>query len=217
MSVDLRAPDLELTGSGDFGIDAGDTVSARGRWEPADLAALAQRLGWSPPFPLSGSGSLRFDVSGPRDRPEELHLAADLDRLSLDAGHEAVRLVHPARVEYDARTLRVRDADLTVGDSHLAIAGSLGDPASAGSSHLQGSVGDIELLKRFARLPAADGPELPAADGTLVVRVSATGSLPAPILSGLSTPRRAPPGHSSVGSHRHQPDCEIRAGNSGDR
>src|SRR4029077_20826885 len=116
-----------------------------------------QRLGWSPPFLLSGSGMVRFDVSGPRDRPETLHIAADLDRLSLDVDGEAVQLTHPAQVEYDARTLRVRDADLTVGGSHLTIAGSLGDPASAGlEATLQGSVGDLELLKRFARLATAD-------------------------------------------------------------
>src|SRR6185295_8471108 len=132
MSVSLTAPDLELTGTGDVGIAAGDSVSAHGRWDPTDLAALSQRLGWSPPFPLSGSGAVRFDVSGPRDRPEALHIAADLDRLTLDVDGEAVRLTRPAGLEYDTRTLRVRDADLTVGGSRLTIAGSLGDPAAAG-------------------------------------------------------------------------------------
>ena len=185
VSVDLRAPDLELTGSGDVGIDAGDSVSAHGRWEPTDLAALSQRLGWSPPFPLSGSGSMRFDVSGPRDRPEELHIAADLDRLSLDVDGEAVRLAQPARLEYDARTLRVRNADLTVGGSHLTIAGSLGDPAAAGLvATLQGSVGDFEFLQHFVRPPAADHSELPAPDGAIAVRLAATGSVSAPVLSG---------------------------------
>ena len=184
VSIDLRAPDLELTGSGDVGIDAGDTVSAHGVWEPADLAALAQRLGWSPPFPLSGSGSMRFDVSGPRDRPEELRIAVDLDRLSLDVEGKAVRLAEPARLEYNARTLLVRNADLTVSNSHLTIAGSLGDPASAGLvATLQGSIADFEFLQHFIR-PAPDDSDLPPPEGAVAVRFTATGSFSAPVLSG---------------------------------
>src|SRR4029453_18189719 len=58
-SVDLPAPDLAWSGAGEVGSDAGDSVSAHGRGEPADLEALAQRLGWSPPFALSGSGSMQ--------------------------------------------------------------------------------------------------------------------------------------------------------------
>jgi len=185
VSVDLRAPDLQLTGSGNVGIGAGDSVSANGRWDPTDLAALSQRLGWSPPFPLTGSGSMRFEVSGPRDRPDELRIASDLDRLSLDVDGEAVRLAQPARLEYDARTLRVRNADLTVGGSHLTIAGSLGDPTAAGLvATLQGSVGDFEFLQHFARPPDADHSGLPPPEGSIAVRLNANGSLAAPILSG---------------------------------
>ena len=116
---------------------------------------------------------MRFEVSGPRDRPEELHIAADLDRLSLDVDGEAVRLARPARLEYDARTLRVRNADLTVGGSHLTIAGSLGDPAAAGlEATLQGSVGDFEFLQHFAR-PPAGGP----------LRVASRRTAPSPFAS----------------------------------
>ena len=191
MSIDLRAPDLELAGSGDVGIDAGDAVSARGLGTGRP-AALAQRSR-SPPFPLSGSGSMRFDVSGPRDRPEALRVAVDLDRLSLDVDGKAVRLTEPARLEYDARTLLVRNADLTVSGSHLTIAGSLGGPAAAGLvATLQGSIGDVEFLQHFIRPPAPDESELPPPAGAIVF-AAATGSFSAPILSGLRSARRAPP------------------------
>ncbi len=189
VSIDLRAPDLQLAGSGDVGIDAGDSMSARGRFEPTDLAALSQRLGWSPPFPLSGSGSMHFEVAGPRDRPEELHISADVDRLSVDIdgadGTAAVRLAQPARLEYDPRVLRVRHADLTVGGSHLTIAGALGDASAGGlEATLQGSVTDFAFLRRFIRPPNANHSELPPPSGAIVVRLAANGSLSTPVLSG---------------------------------
>jgi autotransporter translocation and assembly factor TamB len=128
---------------------------------------------------------VRFEVSGPRDRLEDLRLAADLDRLNLDIDGEAVRLAQPARLEYDERTLRVRDADLAIGASHLTIAGALGDPAAAGLvATLQGSVADFEFLQHFARQLPADHTELPPPAGAITGRVTATGSLSAPVLSG---------------------------------
>ena len=203
VSVDLRAPDLELTGSADVGIGAGDSVTAHGRWEPADLAALLRRVGRPPPFPLSGSGSVRFEVSGPRDRPEELHIAADLDRLSLDVDGEAVRLAQPARLEYGARTLRVRNADLAVGGSHLTIAGALGDPAAAGlEATLQGSVGDFEFL-RHVRLGAGLRPLRVDSAGGRHHR-SSHGDRIAPGAGSIglgSTPRRASGDHPAGGGH----------------
>ena len=164
---------------------------------------LSQRLGWSPPFPLSGSGSVRFEVAGPRDRPEELHVAADLDRLSLDVDGEAVRLAQPARLEYGARTLHVRDADLTVGGSHLTIAGTLGDPSAAGlEATLQGSVGDFEFLRHLAWAPASDHSESTAAGGRH--RRSPHGdriALGTGSLGVGSTPRRASADHPAGGGH----------------
>jgi outer membrane protein assembly factor BamA/autotransporter translocation and assembly factor TamB len=185
VSLDVRVPDLQLTASGDVGIDANSSVSAHGRWEPADVAAIATRLGWSPPFPLSGSGLIRFDVSGPQARPEELHIAADLDRLNLDVDGNAVVLARPARMEYDARAIRVRDADLAVGGSHLTITGSLGDAAPEGLvATLQGSVGDFEFLEHLVRPTAADHTTLPPPAGSITLRIAASGSVSAPLLTG---------------------------------
>jgi len=185
ISLDLRAPDLQLTASGEGGIDPNSSMSARGRWEPSDVAALAKRLGWSPPFPLAGSGLIRFDVSGPQSRPEALQIAADFDRVNVEVDGNAVTLARPARVEYQARAIRLRDADLAIGSSHLTVAGSLGDAAASGLvATLQGSLSDFEFLEHLVRPADADHASLPPPAGSLNLRIAASGSPSAPIVTG---------------------------------
>ena len=166
MSVDLRAPDLQLTGSANAGIGAGDSLSANGRWEPTDLAALSRRLGVTPPFPLTGSGSMRFEVSGSRDRIEALHVAADLDRLNLDVDGEAVRLAQPDHVEYDGRNLGVATptwrwairTSRSRAHRRCRVGGTRRDA--------QGSAADFEFLQHFARA-AGEPRRLAAAAGVI--------------------------------------------------
>lgn len=187
VSIDLRAPDLATTASADVGIGAATPVSVRGRFEPADLAALARRLGWSPPFPFAGSAAAGFAIAGRRDRLDALRIDADLERLTIDVDRQTVRLDPPARVEYDAAgALRVRNARLSIGGSRLAVDGSIGEPGSSGlDATLHGSVADFAFVQHFARpVVADDHADLPEPTGTIDLRVHASGPLAAPVLSG---------------------------------
>ena len=187
VSIDLRAPDLALTGSADVGVSTAEPLSARGRFEPADLAAIAQRLGWQPPFPLAGSASVGFEIAGRPDRPGALHVKADLEKLSVDIDRQAVRLADPAGFEYDGPdTLRVRHAALSVATSTLTIDGALGEPGSTGlDATLHGPAADFAFLRHLGQpASAADHADLPPPSGTLDLRLTANGPLTSPVVAG---------------------------------
>ncbi len=187
VSGDMRAPALAFTATGAVAIDRDGPVAIQGRWDPGDIAAIAQRFAWSPPLPVSGSASVGIEVAGTRDRPQDLRVTADLDRLTLDVDTQAVQLEGPTRVEYDGRVLRVRDLRLTTGGSILTIAGSLGEPASPGlTGTLRGSLADLAFVQRFAQSATRDtqsGIGM-GATGSIDFRVDAAGSLERPVLSG---------------------------------
>src|SRR5205814_162879 len=149
VSAELQAHDVAVTATGEVGIDPGGAVMVHSRWEPAEVGDLARRIGWSPPFPLSGSTSLGVDLAGTRDDVKSLQVTANIDRLSVDADNQRVELVQPARFEYDGRVARVRDFSLTTGGSTLTIGGSLGEPASPGlTARLHGSLADLGFIQR---------------------------------------------------------------------
>src|SRR5207248_5487469 len=130
VSVDIRAPDIAVTGAGEIGVDANGPVVVHSRWEPDDFGDLARRFGWSPPFALSGSTSLSVDIAGTRDDLSKLHVTGSIDRLSVDADNQRVEPAQPARLEYHGEAVRVRDFTVTTRSSRLTIAGPMGEAGS---------------------------------------------------------------------------------------
>jgi outer membrane protein assembly factor BamA/autotransporter translocation and assembly factor TamB len=187
VSGDISAPALAFTATGAVGVDRDGPVAIKGRWNPEDIAAIAQRFAWSPPIPVSGSASLGIDVAGRRDRPQDMHVTADLDQLKLDVDTQAVQLEGPARVEYDGRVVRARDLRVTTGGSMLTIAGSIGEPASPGlTAVLRGSLADLAFVQRFAQ-STTRSPQSGigmGVTGSIDFRVDAAGTLERPGLSG---------------------------------
>jgi outer membrane protein assembly factor BamA/autotransporter translocation and assembly factor TamB len=187
VSADIRAPALAATAKGAFGVDPAGRIAVRARWEPDDVAAIAGRIGWSPPVPFNGSASLGVEVDGSRDRLNRLHVTAVIDRVNLDVDRQKVELDRAAHVEYDGQSIVVRDLRLTTAGSTLTIAGALGAPASAGlTATLRGSLADFAVVQRFAPSAAQSAIRNPqsAIEGSIDMRLDATGSLERPSLSG---------------------------------
>ena len=196
VTATVRAPDLALQATGSAGIDPGGTLSIHARWEPGDLAKIVRRLGWSPPFPVSGSAALAVDLTSRRGAADgvqavsPLNVAVALDALQLDIDDQAVRLKQPATIEYDgtADAAKVSNVILGAGSSTLSIAGALGGPAASGfAATLEGSLADFAFLRRFVEPNAGatgSSTEL-MPSGTIDVRLNATGPLRRPIVSGV--------------------------------
>jgi outer membrane protein assembly factor BamA/autotransporter translocation and assembly factor TamB len=193
VSADIRAPDVAVTAHAAAGVDRDGPIVVHGRWEPEDVAAIARRFGWSPPFPFSGSAALGLDIEGYRDQLTTLRLTAVIDRVDLDVDNQRVQLEQAARLEYDGRTALIRDLRLTTGSSTLTIAGSLGEPASPGlTATLRGSLADFVFVRRLAQSAmladaqsAIRNPQSAMlTTGSIDVRIDATGPLARPVLSG---------------------------------
>jgi translocation and assembly module TamA len=184
VTADIRAPELAVTANAAAGIDRDGPIVVHGRWEPEDVAAIARRFGWSPPFPFSGSASLGLVVEGARDRLKDLHLIVAIDRLNVDVDKQLVQLEEAARLEYDGRTALVRDLRLITGRTTLTVAGSLGPAAPGMTATLNGSLSDFAFVQRLIESTAAPSALAPA--GTIDVRVDATGPLEHPELSGTA-------------------------------
>jgi outer membrane protein assembly factor BamA/autotransporter translocation and assembly factor TamB len=183
VSADIRAPDLAATAVAEVDVDPAGQLSAHGQWEPRDFTDMS-RLGWSPPVPLSVTASMAVDVAGTRGSLNDLRVTVAVDRLSAEVNNQAVTLTRPGGFDYDGRTVRVRDIELTTGTSTLRIAGALGEPAPAAlRATLQGSLADFSFLRRLTPAMRDEEHEVPPASGTVDLRVDATGRLSRPTLA----------------------------------
>ena len=111
-SVSAGAPELALKTSGSVGVDPGGRVAVRGDWAPLDVAPISERLGVRPLRGSAGSASVHFELTGTRDRLEELRGGATLNALDITVGGQAnppqpsgtdrVRRPHGARRQHRA-------------------------------------------------------------------------------------------------------------------
>ena len=99
-SVSAEAPELALKISGSIGVDPRGAVAVRGDWAPLDVAPISERLGVTTPPPVTGSANVRFELTGTRDRLEELHGVATLNALDITVRGQAIRLSRPGQIEY---------------------------------------------------------------------------------------------------------------------
>ena len=106
-----------------------------------------------------------------------------MELVLLDAAVEGtpVTLTRPARLQYHERVLTANDVDLRFGETRVAVAGRLGQGAATGD--LRASIdGRIRDILQLAHIVA---PETSlSGDGAISARLSASGSLDAPVLTG---------------------------------
>jgi outer membrane protein assembly factor BamA/autotransporter translocation and assembly factor TamB len=184
-SVSIDAPALALAGSGTAGVDPDGVLSFRGEWTPDDLAATARRLGVSIPAGAGGSAVVGFELNGTRDRLNELRAIFALNALTATAGGQTIRLSRPGAIEYDGRAARVEDVGLVSGGSTLTIGGALGSQAAQGLTlSLDGELADFAFVNDFVRSRASGAARLPSPSGSVQLRLTATGALAQPDLTG---------------------------------
>jgi outer membrane protein assembly factor BamA/autotransporter translocation and assembly factor TamB len=183
--VAVDAPELALKGNGSIGVDSRGTLAVRGDWTPNDVAAIQQRLAVAPSTPISGSAALRFELNGTRDHLDELRGLVNLDALDVRVGGQAIRLARPGPLEYDGRTARAGNIGFATGSSTLVLDGSIGDQAARGlTASLDGMLADFGFVRDLVRPRASDAAPLPPPAGSIQLRLTATGAIARPALTG---------------------------------
>jgi outer membrane protein assembly factor BamA/autotransporter translocation and assembly factor TamB len=184
-SVVADAPDLALKAIGSVGVDPRGALAFRGEWAPNDVGSIAQRLARATSPAISGSARIRFELNGSRDRLDQLHSLAALDALDLVVSGQTILLARPGRIEYDGRTARAGNVALATGTTTLVIDGSTGDQAPRGlTASLDGSLADFAFVRELIKPRAMGAPPVPSPSGLIRLRLSATGTVARPDVSG---------------------------------
>jgi outer membrane protein assembly factor BamA/autotransporter translocation and assembly factor TamB len=181
----MAARDLAFDAAGTVRLDAGGALSVRGGWTPDDVRALAQRLGVTAPLSSAGSARVRFDLAGPRDDLKALRGQIALESIEIPIGGQPIRLARPGQLAFDGRSVRIDGVVLASGASTLTVGGVLGDPAARELSlELDGSAEDFVFVRDLVAPRADDAAPLPAPGGSIKARLTASGSLEQPRVTG---------------------------------
>ena len=189
-TFNAAAPDHRATALGTLGIASPYRLDAHVDAANMDLARLIPPSQQKTLPPVAGTLTARFVMTGPLADASALAIDADLRQFAATVDRTPITLDRPARLHYASRRISADALDLTIGaDSHVTVAGSIGDTDAAGQElalTIDASLQDIEPFVRLAGRTRADATPIPVA--TFTAQTTSTSQIATPQ---ISTPQTA--------------------------
>ena len=187
-SLSLRSeiPKLRATLDASLQVSGPPTFELNALVEDADLAQLTADA-VTPSgrtVPLTGTVSLGIRAAGNLDELDAMTLTLDLERLDAQLGDTAVRLQHPAQLEYSDDEIHAEGVEITFGGTTLRATGRIArDRRGDVEASLEGDLADFSDLLSIARSLGPDPLPPIEMKGPLGVTVTASGTRDHPTLS----------------------------------
>lgn len=184
MTVDVNAPDLAATLRTRLALVPFGHFEIDGAVQDGDLNRALAGLP-RPPVPITGAISVTAQATGELNDLTQLAVTADLQRLVARLDETSVRLERASRISYESQELVVEAMNLRLGDTDVRIGGRIGmnRPGSMQAS-LDGQLTDLMAVVRAVPSGAERQPRALDAAGTIMLDLTATGTLDRPVLDG---------------------------------
>ena len=183
LSVEADVPSLNASGQGRFGLvdDTSFNLAVDLQRMPFERL-LGPTADETRRLDVSGVGSLRATATGDLTALLDSQITLELVELDGRIGTTRLQLSDPGTLRYSDRTLATERLELRLGDTQVALFGSLSDTASQITATVTGELSDLAPLLELARAEAENQPPVDL-DGSVDALILLTGSLDAPDLS----------------------------------